>query len=272
MADALTDYAENQLINHLFRTASFSAPATLYFGLFTAAPTDTGSLTNEVSGGNYARVSVTVGDSYFAATAVDGSNYTYTTNSGTITFPTPSASWGTVTYWGMMDSATLGAGNMLAYGALTNSKVIGASDPAPQFPVGALSFGIKTTSTYLDGAIINHLFRTTKISKPSNVYAALLTGTGPWTEVSAGGYGRVTTAVSDANFAATSGGNGQTTNNNAITFGSPTADWGAITAVRLYDAGSSGNILAHATFAAKNVNNGDSAPSIVASALTIALA
>lgn len=117
---------------------------------------------------------------------------------------------------------------------------------------------------------------------PTNVYVALLTAapsdTGGGTEVTGGSYARVTVASSLANWAGTqsagsttasSGTGGTTSNNNAITFPAPTADWGVVTHVGIYDASSAGNLLIwSALTVAKTINNGDAAPSFAAAALT----
>jgi len=52
-----TNYLEDAMINAVLRNTSYTSPATVYLGLFTADPTDSGSQTNEVSGGAYARQS-----------------------------------------------------------------------------------------------------------------------------------------------------------------------------------------------------------------------
>jgi len=59
--DAKTNYLEDAVLNAVLRNVSFTSPATVYVGLFTADPGEAGSLANEVSGGSYARVSVTFG-------------------------------------------------------------------------------------------------------------------------------------------------------------------------------------------------------------------
>jgi len=130
----MSDYLENELIKHIFRTGSFTKPTNLYFALFTAAPSDSGGGT-EVSGGSYARVAVSVADASFDATSgTDGQ----TANSSTITFPTPSANWGTVTHLGVFDAST--AGNLLAHKALTTSRTVNNGDAAPEFAAGAFTF------------------------------------------------------------------------------------------------------------------------------------
>lgn len=142
---ALTNYAENKVIDALMRAQAIGTPATWYVGLFTAAPSDTGGGT-EVSGGNYARVAVTAGLTQWAGTqgagtttASSGTNGT-TSNNAAITFPAPTASWGTVTHVGIFDAST--AGNLWVYTALTASKTVNNGDPAPSFAAAALTLQI----------------------------------------------------------------------------------------------------------------------------------
>ena len=54
----MSNHLENALINATLRNTSYTSPATVYVALFTTDPTDAGSGT-EVSGGSYARTSVT---------------------------------------------------------------------------------------------------------------------------------------------------------------------------------------------------------------------
>lgn len=149
---AMTDFLENKLIDWLFRAqaigitgataAAGTGPATFYYGLFTAAPSDTGGGT-EVSGGAYARVAVTASLTNFAGTqaaastaASSGTSGT-TSNNAAITFPAPTANWGTVTHIGIFDAST--AGNLLFWGALASSKTINNGDAAPSFAAAALT-------------------------------------------------------------------------------------------------------------------------------------
>lgn len=123
--DAKSDYLEDALLNHVLRNTSLTSPATVYLALFTVAPTDVGGGT-EVSGGSYARQVIT-----FAA-PVSG----VVSNSGAVTFPTATASWGTVVAMGIFDAVS--GGNLLYYGALTTSKVIDNGDQI-SFANGALT-------------------------------------------------------------------------------------------------------------------------------------
>ena len=117
--NAMTDYLENKIMNFVLNNnaGSLSAVSTVYLALFTADPTDTGSLSNEVStsGTAYARQSVA-----FTTTA------NASTNTSNVEFPAATASWGTVSHIGLMDAST--SGNMFFHGALTASKAIATND------------------------------------------------------------------------------------------------------------------------------------------------
>lgn len=142
---ALTDFAENKIIDAVFRGQALGAPATLYFALFTSATTDAGGGT-EVTGGSYARVAVTSSLANFAGTQAAGSTVASTGTSGTtsnntaITFPVPSANWGSCSHIGIFDAAS--GGNMWAHGALTTPRNVQNGDGAPSFAIAAMSFQI----------------------------------------------------------------------------------------------------------------------------------
>ncbi len=139
-----SDYLENKLIDHIFRGRSFTAPAALWVSLHTADPTDTAGGA-EVSGNNYGRAQLNPSDTNWAATqggtpaAASSGTGGATSNKGVITFPTPSASWRTVTHFGIWDAST--SGNLLVHGQLTVSKVINTSDVVT-FPVDSLTVTI----------------------------------------------------------------------------------------------------------------------------------
>lgn len=128
----MSDYLEVQLRAHIFRTASFTKPSALYVSLHTADPTDAGTGT-EVSGGSYARVQRDPLDAnWTAASATNG----LTDNAAPITFPSPTANWGSVTHFGIWDAST--SGNLICFGALTTPKTINNGDAAPSFATGDL--------------------------------------------------------------------------------------------------------------------------------------
>lgn len=141
-AQALTDYAENKLVDAVFRGQALGAPATFYVALFTTACSDAAAGT-EVSGGSYARVAVTSSLANWAGTQSAGSTTASsgtggaTSNNAAITFPSPTANWGSVTHFGIFDAST--AGNMWVCQALTASKSVNSGDSAPAFNAGALT-------------------------------------------------------------------------------------------------------------------------------------
>ncbi len=126
----LSDNDANNMLDARFGAVASSAPATYYVGLSTTTPTNTGSNITEPSGNAYARVAVTNNTTNWPAAASRSKS-----NGTTITFPTATGSWGTVTHFVLFDAAT--AGNMRAWGALTASQSV-ASGATPDFPVGAL--------------------------------------------------------------------------------------------------------------------------------------
>jgi hypothetical protein len=111
----MSNYLENALINVTLRATSYTAPTTVYVGLFTSDPTDDGSGT-EVSGGSYARKSAT-----FAAPSNGVS-----TTSADITFDQATGTWGTIGWIGIFDALT--TGNLLYHTALDASKTIDTGD------------------------------------------------------------------------------------------------------------------------------------------------
>jgi hypothetical protein len=141
----LTDFAENKVIDALLRNQAIGTPATYHVALFTAAPSDTGGGT-EVSGGAYARVAVAASLANFSGTQGAGTTAASSGTGGTvsnnnaITFPSPTANWGTVTHFGLFDAAS--AGNLWIWGPLTISKTINNGDAAPSFAAAALTFQV----------------------------------------------------------------------------------------------------------------------------------
>ena len=111
----MSNFLENALINATLRNTTYTSPATVYVSLWTSDPTDAGSGT-EVSGGSYARTAVTMG----------APSNGVSLNSADVTFPTATASWGTVGWIGINDALT--TGNLLYHTALDTAKTIDSGD------------------------------------------------------------------------------------------------------------------------------------------------
>lgn len=137
-------------------------------------------------------------------------------------------------------------------------EVITAGTTAGSPPAFNLNLGDTTT----DGGVT---WLTLKPGPPKRpLFFALFTAapsdSGGGTEVTGGSYARVALNPLDANWAAPGAG-GLTDNAVAITFAAPTANWGVVTNVGVFDRLTAGNLLLHgALTASKTINNGDAAP------------
>ena len=109
---------------------SYRASATQYLALFTADPTETGSIAAEANYTGYARVALT------KATAWTGSVSPFT-NANLIQFGACTAGTNALTHFSVVDTAS-GAVNMMISGALASTLNV-SSGIQPQFAAGALS-------------------------------------------------------------------------------------------------------------------------------------
>lgn len=121
---SFTNTFETTTLKWVFTTDSVTRPTNWYIGLFTDNPGETGAGT-EVSGFDYVRVAVD-----FTVTGDTASNNV------AVEFPAANGGdWGTITHIGVHDAAS--SGNMIAYAALDQIKVIGDGD-AFRIPIGDL--------------------------------------------------------------------------------------------------------------------------------------
>jgi len=124
---AFSNYLEDQIIGWAFSGATFATlptAGTVWVSLHTADPSETGA--SEVTGGNYARISVAAAG-WTKTTAGTAS----ATNTAEIVYPatgtvTWSASSPGVTHVGIWNAST--AGNFLFGGALTTARVVAVGD------------------------------------------------------------------------------------------------------------------------------------------------
>ena len=112
---SFTNYLETEILDHVFAGAAYTAPGTLYIGLFTAISDGEAGSVTEVSGDAYARQTM--------AFTTSGAT---TSNNATVEFPTATGSWGTITHVGIFDAST--SGNLMVYATLTASKAITTGD------------------------------------------------------------------------------------------------------------------------------------------------
>ena len=100
---------------------------TAYVSLHTADPGTTG--TSEVSGGAYARQGP-------VAFTNAGNEPTVASNSAILTYPTATANWGTVGWFGIWTAAS--GGTFQGSGALTTPQAVNSGDTA-RFAAGSLT-------------------------------------------------------------------------------------------------------------------------------------
>ena len=112
---AMSDYLENEILDHILGTGAYTMPTTVYIGLSTASFNDDNSGT-ELSGSGYARVAATF-------SAASGGT---TSNSAAIEFSAATGSWGSISHFGIFDASS--AGNLLIHGAFTTAKTIDTGD------------------------------------------------------------------------------------------------------------------------------------------------
>ena len=170
---SLSNYSENALLGHLF-TSAYTAPAGIYLALLTADPTagDGASITEAANANSYARTAISFG----AASA------RRVTQDALLTFPAASGSWGTITHWALTDSATYGAGNVLAHGAFSSSFSPVAGN-TPKVAAGQVYVEITASSgagftTATANALLDLMFNGTAFASPAgSTYIALLNAT-----------------------------------------------------------------------------------------------
>lgn len=250
---SLSDFAENGFLNHLFGTA-FTPAASLYIALCTADPTDTAtgaSMNEAANSNNYGRKAIT-----FAA-----ANSRAVAQTGVVTFNQASGSWGTITHWAIVDTATYGAGNVLAYGAFSSSFAP-VSGNTPSIASGQVTVTISAVSnhgftTYLANKMLDLMFRNVAYAQPAT-YVALLDGAGADADTTLTTSGKECAGTAYARVLVNKAGgaspawnavaSGATDNANAVTFPTVGAGgWSTVVGAAIVDGGTldAGNVLAY---------------------------
>jgi hypothetical protein len=208
-------------------------------------------MTSEVANANnYARTAIAFGAA--AARRV--------TQSAQVTFPQASGAWGAVTHWGITDSATRGAGNMLAVGAFTASfSPVAGNTPSIANTTCYVQINASSGEGYTDyfaHAMLNLIFRNVAYAQPATYIALLdaIGADGDTTLTTAGkeatwtGYARVlVNKASGASPAWEAVTNGVTQNANAVAFATVGASPSIIVGMAIVDGGTlnAGNVLAY---------------------------
>jgi len=112
---AMSNYLENEILDHILGTGSYTMPSAVYIGLSTGSFGD-GNTGTELTGSGYARVAAT-----FNAAASGTAD-----NASAIQFAAATGSWGSVSHFGVFDAES--SGNLLIHGAFSAAKTIASGD------------------------------------------------------------------------------------------------------------------------------------------------
>jgi hypothetical protein len=131
----LSDYNEKKALDMMFSAAAYPTIATHYIALYTALPNDANASGTEVTGGSYARVAVTNNATTWPVAT--GTAPTVKANGIVITYPAPTANWGTIVGMAVYDAAS--GGNELGWAPLATPQVVNNGAPAASFAIGILA-------------------------------------------------------------------------------------------------------------------------------------
>lgn len=248
-----SNYFEDMYLAWWANTAFASAPSTLYFSLHDGDPSETGTANDITSSTLSGRASYTPSD--FTPPATVGSNRQIT-STAICDFGT-STDVGSASYFGIWDDST--GGNFLCYGLIQDSRGVatpltyGSGDPVA-IASGKIVIPISITniSLYLADSILDWFKGNTFYlgSGLANSYLGLCTlvdPVGTVTEItSTVSSGREAIAAAGWSSPADFGTARQIKNTNAINFGAAIADADGWQYIALWDASTSGNLLAFA--------------------------
>lgn len=224
-----TNYLEAAALN-IMRGAAFTAPSTVYVGLYINNPGETGKEGVELSYTGYERMPITYTE------PAEESGGIGVKNDSQITFATSEVDAGMASYIGISDSKV--GGNMLIYGKLTDDLEIRAGE-APVLLQGEIVH-------YLTGNLSRaYKVKLLNILRKQNItgftpYLALFNGDpeSGGAELSGDNYARVALAFTAP--AESAGGQMTVSNSTAATFNRPTSAWGNWTFSAIYDAAANG--------------------------------
>ena len=138
MATGKSNYLEAALLKAVLAGAAYTSPGTVYVALSSAAwsSASTGSSMSELSGGAYARQSISAVSGSWTQSGTDP---TQLANVNAITFPTATANWSAILSVYLVDAAS--GGNVLWGTDVTSTTV----NSGQQLSIAASSLVVKET-------------------------------------------------------------------------------------------------------------------------------
>lgn len=129
--------ASNGILNHVFRTTSYTAPTNVYVGLLSTCPT-AGNNGTELTGNGYTRSSaIAKADASWTYTAATFIAAATIVNAAAISFPAAATNPWTVNCFGVYDASS--AGNLLYWGSVTGAPVTVSVGATASFAIGQLT-------------------------------------------------------------------------------------------------------------------------------------
>jgi hypothetical protein len=260
----ISDFLEQEFLDHMLKVGSFSPAATLYVGLCDADPTDNASGIDESAGfaDTYTRQTI--------AWNAAGARGVGIVQNGVITFPEAAGAWGTLTHWFICDhqtNTTFGTNvNMYAHGSLNASKAVIAGN-TPSIASGEIDVKVSAgkMSDYLAAAMLDWAFDAGTLAVPTSLHVALTdtaiadadTGTTLTStkEIGMTGYAREQTDNWDA---AAGPSPFLSDNTSIIDFGALTGTPETVEGIALLDAATNGNLLFYDNTVSQLIGDGDS--------------
>ena len=124
--DAATNYLELKLLQHVFTSTAYTSPkSTLYLALATAVSDAEAESFTEANFGSYARVKINGENTTQPYWTVANAGGTVTAkNNGEVSFNASSSGTNTITHVVLMDNGTIGQGNALFIGDVTDRQIL----------------------------------------------------------------------------------------------------------------------------------------------------
>jgi len=225
----MSTYLKNKVLNHVLRNTSYSAPSSVWVGLY-------GSNSVELSGYGYGRVEAPSFNISASGSAINSADIIYSQASG---------SWGTITGFGIYDAST--DGNLLFTSPISNTRYVDINDTF-FIQEGNMSVTLSGAySYYLAGELLDHILNNNAYASPgTGVYTALYT-TLPdandvgGVEVNATDYVRLQVGGTSYWSAPSVGSTANTDHLEFVT--DADEDWGTIVGICLRDSATTGEIL-----------------------------
>lgn len=235
---AMSDYLENELLDHVLGTGSYTAPTNVYVKLHTGAP-------GESAAANAATETTRIEATFGAASGLTASN----TNTITWSNVSTDETYTDISIW---DAST--AGNPLFIGTLNDTAVETGDDF--EIAIGDLDVTLSGAfTTFAANELLDHVLGVGSYTMPTGQFVKLHIGA-PGVDATSNPAAE-TTRIDAGAFAAAAGG---TTDNDAAITWTSVSNTETVSHISIWDASTAGNpLLQGALTTSKSLTTGDDA-------------